>query len=304
MLRVLQHAGDAVRGQAARIRVDQRARGGHGHIVIGAGARQHARRERFQRLGREIRHSASLQAANCAARRRNHRHRCHGSRSRSTLPPVRMMPTSAPATSSVPFEQAGERHRGRRLDDDLHPLPDHPHRAHDRVLAGGADRGDVGAQRGQRARRKRRAQPVGDRRRIRQRLDRARAKAPRRIVGVGRFGAEDADRGPERRRGDRRSRQQAAAADGRDDDVERAARPRAAPAPRCPAPRSRARRRTDGRVAAPVSRCTSAQVASRAATVGLHNRIVAPKRRTLSCFTCGALSGMTTHAGMPRRAAA
>ena len=35
---------------------------------------------------------------------------------------------------------------------------------------------------------------------------------------------------------------------------------------------------------------------------GAQNRIVAPKRRTFSCFTFGAFSGITTHAGMPRRA--
>ena len=44
--------------------------------------------------------------------------------------------------------------------------------------------------------------------------------------------------------------------------------------------------------------------ASRAATVGAHKRTVAPKRRTFACFTAEALSGITTHAGIPRRCAA
>jgi hypothetical protein len=40
--------------------------------------------------------------------------------------------------------------------------------------------------------------------------------------------------------------------------------------------------------------------ASRAATFGAQKRIVAPKRRTLSCFTFAEFSGITTHAAMPR----
>ena len=55
---------------------------------------------------------------------------------------------------------------------------------------------------------------------------------------------------------------------------------------------------------APVSRITSLQVASRAASVGSQSRTVAPKRRTFACLTAGAFDGITTHAGMPRARAA
>ncbi len=55
---------------------------------------------------------------------------------------------------------------------------------------------------------------------------------------------------------------------------------------------------------APVSRCTSAHAASRAATVGAQKRTVAPKPRTLATLIAGAFSGITTCAGMPRRDAA
>jgi hypothetical protein len=62
MLRVLQHANDAVRGQAARVRADQRARRGGGHFIVGACTRERARGKRFQRFRREFRHPLSLQA--------------------------------------------------------------------------------------------------------------------------------------------------------------------------------------------------------------------------------------------------
>ena len=55
---------------------------------------------------------------------------------------------------------------------------------------------------------------------------------------------------------------------------------------------------------APVSRRTAAHAASRASMVGAQKRIVAPRRRTFSCLTRGAVSGITTNAGIPRRAAA
>ena len=55
---------------------------------------------------------------------------------------------------------------------------------------------------------------------------------------------------------------------------------------------------------APLSRSTCAHALSRAATLGAQKRIVAPSRATLAIFTRGAFSGITTHAGMPRRRAA
>ena len=67
---------------------------------------------------RESSASATGRAASC----------CHGSRSRSTLPPLTMTPTASRDVERA-LEQARERHRRRRLDDDPHPLPGHAHRA-------------------------------------------------------------------------------------------------------------------------------------------------------------------------------
>ena len=146
---------------------------------------------------------------------------CQGSRSRSTLPPERMMPTRAPPTSS----ERSSRHASGTADDgsidDLHLLPRQAHRAHDRLLARGADRLDVRADRAERARRHRRAQPVGDRRR---RCDTGSTRPDRkpRDASSAFAGSAPNTRMPRTAalRRDRRARQQAAAADRRDDDVE------------------------------------------------------------------------------------
>src|SRR6185369_1322720 len=55
---------------------------------------------------------------------------------------------------------------------------------------------------------------------------------------------------------------------------------------------------------APVSASTAAQVVSRASSVGAQNRTVAPRPCTAAFLISAEFSGITTHAGMPRRAAA
>src|SRR6185295_7331024 len=55
---------------------------------------------------------------------------------------------------------------------------------------------------------------------------------------------------------------------------------------------------------APVSAWTAAQVVSRAARVGAQYRTAAPRPCTAAFLTSAEFSGITTHAGIPRRAAA
>src|SRR5665213_918215 len=87
------------------------------------------------------------------------------------------------------LEHARERNRAGWLDDDLHPFPDDAHCAHDGLLAAGRDVVDVRTDRAERARRERRAQTIGDRRRRRQRLDVAGTEAGRRVSRIGGLGA-------------------------------------------------------------------------------------------------------------------
>ncbi len=58
-----------------------------------------------------------------------------GRRSESTLPPVTMIPTRLPRTSSVPSSRHASGTADGRLDDKLHPLPGQPHRPHDACFA-------------------------------------------------------------------------------------------------------------------------------------------------------------------------
>ena len=206
---------------------------------------------------------------------------CHGSRSRSTLPPVMMTPTrESPRQVERALEQARERHRRRRLDDVLQLLPDQPHRAHDRTpRCRYRSRVDDARAARQTCAATARAQPVGDRRRSAGTGSTRRcSESARRIVGVRR--ARRRARGCRRRsavRRDRRARQQPAAAARRDDRVEVGGPPRAAPAPPCPAPRSRASRRTDG-PASRRSRACTARTPPRAPRASA--RRIGPRRRS------------------------
>ena len=220
--------------------------------------------------------------------------------------PRRSRRPRAPRDVERALEQARERHRRRRLDDDLHPLPGHPHRAHDRLLARRADRRDAGANRRERARR--RASCAGRRRSSSvagSGSTRPERKLRARVVGVRRLGAVDADRRPQRRAprspcptAARRRRPARSRCRGR-------APPRAARAPPSPCP-AMTRASSNGWISvAPVSRLHRG--AGRLAR-GDVRRAEADRarrsRRTFSCFTFAAFSGITTHAGdaaLPRR---
>ncbi len=102
---------------------------------------------------------------------------------------------------------------------------------------------------------------------------------------------------------DGRARQQSAAAEGRDDGIEASAiveqlqRRRALAGDHAVVVEGMDQRRAGLRL-------HPAHVASRAARVGAQKRIARRGARTFACLAAGAFSGITIHAGMPRRAAA
>ena len=250
MGRVLRHPRDTVRGEPAGVGVDQRPRRRRGHLRSGPGARQRAGGELLEFGERDDGHglASGLAGATTAGsgprlgdrdgRRAAHRWlaatdyvpavvdaagvalRCQGSSSRSTLPPESTMPTRRPRTASAPSSrQASGTADDASMTIFIRSQVSRIARTMPSSRAG-ADRLDVRPDRGQRARRERRAQAVGDGRRRRQRLDPAAREAPCGVVGMRGLGTEDADARRQRAGDDRRPRQQAAAAARRDDDVE------------------------------------------------------------------------------------
>ena len=213
-----------------------------------------------------------------------------------------MMPTRRPRDVQRVLEQARERHGGRRLDDLLHPLEHHPHRADDAVFAAGPECATW-----------REAPPSVRAESV--------VRRPSAIVVVAASGCSVP-----------RARLRAASS-AFAGSAPSTSMPWRSDSRRSPCPTADRRRRTarygvegvdrfhelerrgplsgdDARIVkgmdqrrAGLARDAS-QAASRAATVGAHKRTVAPKRLTFACLTAGALSGITIHAGMPRRYAA
>ncbi len=107
----------------------------------------------------------------------------HLSASRSTLPPLRMMPTRLPAKRSVFSKSTATGTAARWLDDDFHPLPHFSHGVHRGRVVDRDDFIDQPADDVERQFAQGCSQPIGDRLRMIARQDPSRCQRTLGIVG-------------------------------------------------------------------------------------------------------------------------
>src|SRR2546426_4868498 len=196
-------------------------------------------------------------------------------------------------------EQRGHSNRGGWLDDDFHAFPDRSHRRDDLFFRSEQDSIGGIAQDCERPRRQRRAQAVGNRVALLERLQRPGGQRAIRVVRALGLAAENAYSREQAPRRKRRSAQQSATADRGEDRVEvwdvfqqlLGCRGLAGDDPVV----------VKGWImTAPVSRKIFSAASWRAETRGSQKVIFPPYPSTARHFTAGAVFGMTIHPRVPR----